>query len=929
MASLKLSPPHINSKLPAFCSNKIIIPFTLNRAVGFNQFENVIATIKTVSTGTHKALLSTGNDNGVDCGKVWYDNKSRSYRAQFNIQNTNKDGTNYFDWTIGQYYKIQLACQSNIDSKTGYYSSVGVIKCSAEPTVYIQNLDENESNKNTYEYTGIYLQQHDMSEKIYSYRFDLYDESQKIIATTDWKLHNNSTDVDLDSSANSWRITKNLKPNKAYYIQYKVITLNGLGEMIPCESPKYKIAELDVGTPNLGPAKFSAKVNDVEGYIQLSLVGQEDLLDHALRSGAFVLMRSSSKNNYDSWEQLTEFELSLYDPWTNKEIYKDYVVEQGVRYIYAIQSYNQQGYMSGRLKNYEGEIRCEFEDAFLYDGERQLKIRFNPSISGIKPVILENKMETIGSKYPFIFRNGTVNYTEFSISGLLSLLGDENKQFLMREEDNSWDLFQPTGESYYKERQFKLEALNWLSDGKVKLFKSPAEGNYLVRLMNVNLSPEETLGRMLHSFNCDACEIADYTFENMEKYNLIPGYSSLDDLKFYYIKDLNNPPIQFIPQGGFENTKLALPQSYSAKIIGTPGITFSYRLLNDVNLHDAKISNTGIYEFSTEELENNPLIEITLISVPWDKNAPLSWGKDASLQFGYKDPRIKTFSYIYDVAAVENKVQLPLEEEENKYEDFTGPEVILPPFYDGKVEEEIPEEIPEDDPIPEEDLEDMPEEEKPQANKKYWMFDLIKYLQDLHKKLGMFYRIKITKRPIFKLWYENGNIKGYIDEIGTKKPINFATIDPNYLFQTSDGKYYYDAATLIKEQNWASKLPIENLTNYFSMGNKLYNMDKYNKDSKVFSEISSLSNFKIGNGLKVDIVYQEKVIQYVVENPNSEFYDANVINAKNIWESAIKNGQSQIIINRYYNDYLTVLQESINKLNEYVKVAGEDVVYAM
>jgi hypothetical protein len=99
--TLKLSPPHINSKLPAFYGNKIIIPFTLNRAVGFNQFENVVATIKTVSTGTHKALLSTGNDNGVDCGKVWYDNKSRSYRAQFNIQNTNKDGTNYFDWTIG------------------------------------------------------------------------------------------------------------------------------------------------------------------------------------------------------------------------------------------------------------------------------------------------------------------------------------------------------------------------------------------------------------------------------------------------------------------------------------------------------------------------------------------------------------------------------------------------------------------------------------------------------------------------------------------------------------------------------------------------------------------------------------------------------------------------------------------------------------
>jgi len=83
--------------------------------------------------------------------------------------------------------------------------------------------------------------------------------------------------------------------------------------------------------------------------------------------------------------------------------------------------------MSGRLKNYEGEVLCDFEDAFLYDGERQLKIRFNPSISNFKSTILENKVDTIGSKYPFIFRNGIVNYKEFSISGLLSLLGDENE----------------------------------------------------------------------------------------------------------------------------------------------------------------------------------------------------------------------------------------------------------------------------------------------------------------------------------------------------------------------------------------------------------------------------------------------------------------------------------------------------------------------
>jgi hypothetical protein len=97
--------------------------------------------------------------------------------------------------------------------------------------------------------------------------------------------------------------------------------------------------ELDIAKPNIC-AKLSATLNDVEGYIQLSLIGQGELLD-SLRSGSFILLRSSSKDNYDTWEQLTEFQLSLYDPKKDKDIYRDYVIEQGVDYIYAIQAYNQ------------------------------------------------------------------------------------------------------------------------------------------------------------------------------------------------------------------------------------------------------------------------------------------------------------------------------------------------------------------------------------------------------------------------------------------------------------------------------------------------------------------------------------------------------------------------------------------------------------
>jgi hypothetical protein len=71
------------------------------------------------------------------------------------------------------------------------------------------------------------------------------------------------------------------------------------------------------------------------------------------------------------------------------------------------------------------------------------------------------------------------------------------------------------------ERYFKLAVLAWLTNGEVKLFRSPGEGNYLVRLLNTSLTPNDTLGRMLHTFNTTAYEIADLTYENLLYYKLI------------------------------------------------------------------------------------------------------------------------------------------------------------------------------------------------------------------------------------------------------------------------------------------------------------------------------------------------------------------------------------------------------------------------
>jgi hypothetical protein len=72
------------------------------------------------------------------------------------------------------------------------------------------------------------------------------------------------------------------------------------------------------------------------------------------------------------------------------------------------------------------------------------------------------------------------------------------------------------------EREYRNKVLDFLNANTIKLLRTGTEGNILVRLMNVSLSPEETLGRMLYSFSADAYEIAECTIENYDSYGIQP-----------------------------------------------------------------------------------------------------------------------------------------------------------------------------------------------------------------------------------------------------------------------------------------------------------------------------------------------------------------------------------------------------------------------
>jgi hypothetical protein len=55
---------------------------------------------------------------------------------------------------------------------------------------------------------------------------------------------------------------------------------------------------------------------------------------------------------------------------------------------------------------------------------KQLRIRFDPTISNFKRNLNESLQTTLGSKYPFVTRNGANNYYSFTLGGLITTYMD-------------------------------------------------------------------------------------------------------------------------------------------------------------------------------------------------------------------------------------------------------------------------------------------------------------------------------------------------------------------------------------------------------------------------------------------------------------------------------------------------------------------------
>ena len=696
----RLYPPVIAGTLPAFSykdgeNEKIVvrIPYTHNRAVGPGSIDGFVLKIKDIQ---NNSIIYT-DQNGQD-----YPDEGV---VEFDITNSTRK------FTPGTFYKAQIAYKGRIDNgyEIGYYSTVGVIKCTYEPEVYIEDLEDKDENNSKPTYLGYYSQKaKDPTEKIYSYNFTIYDNNNEVFETTGDLVHNHQYDDEIYESVDSFEPKRALKDNQKYYIKYSGVTTNGL----EFSSPKYLIIQNRIVNPSSN-INIEVTNNYENGYININLLGEKDPVTGQEKQafGTFTLYRSSSEDKFDSFSKICDFELHGTLPSLNT--WRDFTVKQGETYRYSIEQYNRRGIYSKKV--YSNDVVAGFEDSFLYDGERQLRIRFNPKVASFKQTILESKQDTIGSKYPYFFRNGNVGYKEFSINGLLSYLMDNDELFIPKEEmylDENLLMQRGVGivssepakrifdnlqlattnlvdYNIAAERIFKLKVLDWLNNGKPKLFRSPQEGNYIVRLMNCSLTPNDTVGRMLHTFQATAYEVDNFDYYGLSNYGLVfyggesqdisyMNWKTVDVQEYFSFKSdydyndnlypLDKPQVLYNGDSIIVNLKTPIPDvvqlGLKADVLCCDDITDSSSLTDGNFKLSLRPIGKGLKK-ATNELENP--------NVALPKLDNINWGQLINLRPKQKSEKFQTLDELITM----DEQTWPEEDKECEVYYMTGFEIKL------------------------------------------------------------------------------------------------------------------------------------------------------------------------------------------------------------------------------------------------------------
>ena len=600
MASHTIYPPLVNSYEPAFIAgsdSSLRVYFSLSSLSNIPVRPEYLTLHAQIYRQDGIKVLNTTNDTtdpnnfryratGIILNLKYTKVEGEDNLYYISIKNSDLkssvtfDGTTYNGWIPGWIYKIQLRLSSVTYDPNSY----------PKQEVWLQEFSDFFSEWSTICYTKAIspmrikiplfnydsgnLNQQYSSETIYTINemnFFGTIESEIFEANEDFKyvkisLYDNETlleesgeiyRTEQSNSYFSYNFKYNLQDDFKYTIFLDYETENGF---VPREPLKFnfiieafstdtinaQLITIDKNYNNLLTDLTSLDEEEDEGRIVLKIYSPST----NPWSGNICIRRASQEDNFQTWDDITIFTVREKDLNTLDLIY-DYTIESGKWYKYSIQSIDKKG-VRGKMVIMGNPIQRLFNYSYILGQDcKQLKLQFNNTLSSFKHQIYDSKIDTIGSQYPFITRNAAVNYRTFPINTLISFWMDENNTFLKNGKKDIYTystivkLYDNYVENdsirkqydYTYERDFRKMVLDFLQDGKPKLFKSPTEGNIIVRLMDVNCTPNQTLDRMIYSISMNAHEIDDNTMDNYLKYGFynVGSYSTYFGVKKTYL----------------------------------------------------------------------------------------------------------------------------------------------------------------------------------------------------------------------------------------------------------------------------------------------------------------------------------------------------------------------------------------------------------
>lgn len=298
----------------------------------------------------------------------------------------------------------------------------------------------------------------------------------------------------------------------------------------------------------LGGGRLSAKIkntntsNDIVGTWQV------------LRSNAFQRDKLEYQVIYEKSDIIRRNNELLFS-------YLDISLEAGIPYQYQIKfridsensetityAKNEESAINNKL------IAVDLEDIYLSTKDTVLRIKYDPMLTNYKRNVVDVITPTLGGEYPFVRRNGQQKYRSFTIGGLISYHANDIDNFsknailaydsclnttpeiediatispstkltlvdLVEEEFNylTNSTFSSQTQEWIKEKTFRDKVLDFLYSDNAFLFRSFAEGNIFIRLSDISLTSNKTLGRNIYSFSATATEVMAPSAENYKSF---------------------------------------------------------------------------------------------------------------------------------------------------------------------------------------------------------------------------------------------------------------------------------------------------------------------------------------------------------------------------------------------------------------------------